>query len=113
MIRTRWVSLTLLGSILIVHSAFVACAGSRARSHAAASLDQKINVDGLDRFYHLYIPATYNDSGAIPLAVALHGGGDHTWPGGHQYLPELLIGKTNMDLKATETIWNFFNGYPQ
>ena len=39
--------------------------------------------------------------------------GGHTWPGGYQYLPELLIGKTNQDLDATETIWNFFNGYPK
>jgi len=38
-------------------------------------------------------------------------GGGHTWPGGYQYLPEFLIGKTNRDLNASETIWNFFNGY--
>ena len=47
---------------------------------------------------------------APPLVVALHGGG-HTWPGGYQYLPEFLIGKTNRDLDASETIWNFFQGY--
>ena len=40
-------------------------------------------------------------------------GGGHTWPGGHQYLPEFLIGKTSRDLNATITIWNFFNGYPK
>lgn len=38
-------------------------------------------------------------------------GGGHTWPGGYQYLPEFLIGKTSRDLDATKTIWNFFNEY--
>jgi hypothetical protein len=38
-------------------------------------------------------------------------GDSHTWPGGNQYLPEFLIGKTNRDLNASETIWNFFNGH--
>ena len=38
---------------------------------------------------------------------AIEGGG-HTWPGGLQYLPERIIGKTSMDIKANETIWQFF-----
>jgi polyhydroxybutyrate depolymerase len=50
--------------------------------------------------------------GADVVLYEIKGGG-HTWPGGYQYLPELLIGKTNQDLDATETIWNFFNGYPK
>jgi polyhydroxybutyrate depolymerase len=35
-------------------------------------------------------------------------GGGHTWPGGHQYLPEWIIGKTSNDLDANEVIWDFF-----
>jgi polyhydroxybutyrate depolymerase len=35
-------------------------------------------------------------------------GGGHTWPGGYQYLPEVIIGKTSRDLNAAEVIWNFF-----
>jgi polyhydroxybutyrate depolymerase len=35
-------------------------------------------------------------------------GGGHTWPGGIQYLPEWLIGKTSKDMNATEVIWAFF-----
>jgi polyhydroxybutyrate depolymerase len=38
-------------------------------------------------------------------------GGGHTWPGGYQYLPEFLIGKTSRDFNASETIWDFFNGH--
>lgn len=36
-------------------------------------------------------------------------GGGHTWPGGPQYFPEILVGKVNRDLNATEVIWDFFS----
>jgi polyhydroxybutyrate depolymerase len=35
-------------------------------------------------------------------------GGGHTWPGGFQYLPAWLIGKTSRDIDADEVIWSFF-----
>lgn len=35
-------------------------------------------------------------------------GGGHTWPGGIQYLPEKIIGKTSNDINACDVIWNFF-----
>ncbi len=34
--------------------------------------------------------------------------GGHTWPGGSQYLPKILIGNTCKDFKGAEVIWNFF-----
>lgn len=36
-------------------------------------------------------------------------GGGHTWPGGLQYFPEWLIGKTCRDIDANEVIWEFFS----
>ena len=36
------------------------------------------------------------------------GNGGHTWPGGYQYLPAMLVGKTTQDLNASEVIWEFF-----
>lgn len=39
-------------------------------------------------------------------------GGGHTWPGGVQYLPKRLIGKTSHDIDATEVIWEFFARHP-
>lgn len=36
------------------------------------------------------------------------GNGGHTWPGGYQYLPTMLIGKTTHELIASEAIWEFF-----
>ena len=35
-------------------------------------------------------------------------GGGHTWPGGFQYLPAGMIGKTCRDFDANEVIWSFF-----
>jgi len=35
-------------------------------------------------------------------------GGGHTWPGGWQYLPENIVGKTCRDINASEVIWKFF-----
>jgi polyhydroxybutyrate depolymerase len=44
------------------------------------------------------------------MEVALYAieGGGHTWPGGYQYLPEWIIGKTSRDIDADEVIWDFF-----
>ena len=36
-------------------------------------------------------------------------GGGHTWPGGVQYLPAALIGKTTHNLNASDLIWEFFS----
>jgi polyhydroxybutyrate depolymerase len=40
-------------------------------------------------------------------------GGGHTWPGGAQYLPILLIGRVCRDFDATEEIWEFFRTHPK
>lgn len=38
--------------------------------------------------------------------------GGHTWPGGVQYMPEELIGRTSDDFDASEVIWKFFAEHP-
>lgn len=48
-----------------------------------------------------------NKDGTEVILYAIEGGG-HTWPGGRQYLPERIIGKTSMDIDANEVIWDFF-----
>ena len=45
------------------------------------------------------------------ILYAIEGGG-HTWPGGMQYLPEWIIGKTSRDFNASEVIWQFFKEHP-
>jgi polyhydroxybutyrate depolymerase len=39
--------------------------------------------------------------------------GGHTWPGGSQYLPVIVVGKTSRDLNASDTILAFFKNHPQ
>jgi len=36
-------------------------------------------------------------------------GGGHTWPGGPQYLPRLIVGPVCRDFDASFAIWNFFS----
>jgi polyhydroxybutyrate depolymerase len=43
--------------------------------------------------------------------LAVHGGG-HTWPGGEQYLPEKLIGRTSDLIDGSQEIWEFFQEHP-
>src|SRR5690606_27304756 len=37
-------------------------------------------------------------------------GGGHTWPGGWQYLPKLIVGRTSKEFNASEEIWKWFEG---
>jgi polyhydroxybutyrate depolymerase len=46
-------------------------------------------------------------------AVAFYSvaGAGHTWPGGHQYLPTALVGRTSQDVVASDVIWTFFSSH--
>lgn len=46
-------------------------------------------------------------NGTEVVLYAVEGGG-HTWPGGVQYLPKIIIGRTSRDIDANEVIWDFF-----
>ncbi|MDQ1332139.1 MAG: Esterase depolymerase [Bacteroidota bacterium] len=48
-----------------------------------------------------------NSDGTEVILYSVDGGG-HTWPGGFQYLPAWIIGKTSRDIDANEVIWSFF-----
>ena len=39
--------------------------------------------------------------------------GGHTWPGGPQYLPKILVGRTCYDIDANTVIWDFFINHPK
>ncbi len=39
--------------------------------------------------------------------------GGHTWPGGYQYLPKIIIGRTCQDIDANTVIWEFFSSHPK
>ncbi|HVV54054.1 MAG TPA: PHB depolymerase family esterase [Mucilaginibacter sp.] len=38
-------------------------------------------------------------------------GGGHTWPGGTQYLPRMIIGSLSHNLNACQVIWDFFRHF--
>jgi len=62
--------------------------------------------DGTTTTVHTARPCT---NGSAALLYVVNGGG-HTWPGGEQYLPAALVGKTSRDWDASETITQFFLG---
>lgn len=49
-----------------------------------------------------------NDIDGTEVILYTIDGGGHTWPGGFQYLPAWIIGKTSKDIVANEVIWSFF-----
>ena len=77
--------------------------GVRAKPRVQKIAD-KNTEDGCHVELHLW---TGGDRGT---AVALYKviGGGHTLPGGIQYLPEKVVGKTNQDIDGFEEIWGFF-----
>jgi polyhydroxybutyrate depolymerase len=67
--------------------------------------DSKENVTPI--FKQEYLNKT---TGIKVVSYTIENGG-HTWPGGRQYFPEFIIGKTARNLNACQTIWDFFKGY--
>ena len=49
--------------------------------------------------------------GGAEVALYTVIGGGHTWPGGWQYLPARLVGRTSRDVNASEAIWQFFQAH--
>jgi polyhydroxybutyrate depolymerase len=49
--------------------------------------------------------------GAEVVLEAIEGGG-HTWPGGLQYQPVRVVGRTSHDINASDMIWQFFARHP-
>lgn len=50
------------------------------------------------------------NNGLKVVGYTINNGG-HTWPGGWQYMPKFIVGKTTHNLNACETIWDFFKPY--
>lgn len=55
---------------------------------------------------------SYSCSGGVAVDAYTILGGGHTWPGGQQYLPRLIVGPVNRDLDATRSMWTFFAAHP-
>jgi polyhydroxybutyrate depolymerase len=55
--------------------------------------------------------AYMNSTDGTEVVLYSVNGGGHTWPGGVQYLPSWIIGKTSKDFDANEVIWSFFKNH--
>jgi polyhydroxybutyrate depolymerase len=55
---------------------------------------------------------TYGPCTGAPVTLSTVIGGGHTWPGGQQYLPVRVVGRTSRQFDASEAIWAFFAGLP-
>ncbi len=51
--------------------------------------------------------------GGTEVWLYVEQGAGHTWPGGVQYLPKLLVGAVCRDFDASEEIWGFFRNHPK
>jgi polyhydroxybutyrate depolymerase len=92
-------------------------------SHKAI-VDKWIAMDGCSKEPHITnIPDKAQDGTSIleeeylnsstgykVMSYTIKNGG-HTWPGGWQYFPKFIIGKTTHNLNACEEIWAFFKQY--
>ena len=65
------------------------------------------SCDGTEVFKQEYV----NQTNGLKVISYSIGNGGHTWPGGRQYFPEFIIGKTTRNLNACQTIWDFFKNY--
>jgi polyhydroxybutyrate depolymerase len=53
---------------------------------------------------------TNTANGLKVVSYTINNGG-HTWPGGWQFMPEFIVGKTTRNLNACQAIWDFFKAY--
>lgn len=77
-------------------------------SPAVTQLPGKDPSDGTEVLKEIYGGCR---DGVEVVLYAIEGGG-HTWPGGLQYLPESVIGRTSREFNASEVIWQFFKEHP-
>jgi polyhydroxybutyrate depolymerase len=68
--------------------------------------------DQVDDGTHLATQVFSGCTSGVAIELYEVEGGGHTWPGGKQYLPVFLIGKTTHQFYASNTIWEFFAAHP-
>jgi polyhydroxybutyrate depolymerase len=82
--------------------------GSAAVNPQLAELPDTVPSDGTHVRREIYTGCTAGTEVVLYTVV----GGGHTWPGGPQYLPRLLIGRTTHALDASAAAWEFFTRHP-
>ncbi len=85
---------------LVRWAALVGCG----KAGKAVALPDTAPRDGARAYRQAWTPC---GRGAHVELIRIEGGG-HTWPGGQQYLPKLLVGTTCRDFDAVPVIFDFF-----
>jgi polyhydroxybutyrate depolymerase len=75
---------------------------------AVTNLPDKVN-DGTHIQQNTY---TGCQQGSAVVFYVVQGGG-HAWPGGIQYLPVSVVGKSSKQMDASQVIWQFFQQHPK
>lgn len=97
--------------------------GRRIFSHQAV-IDKWVAMDKADKKPHItnfsdktgdgtsILKEEYTNpsTGYKVVSYTIENGG-HTWPGGWQYFPKFIVGKTTHNLNACDEIWDFFKQY--
>lgn len=99
------------GQVLSVHDTVLFWAE---RSHCAALFTAKDPIQPLESDPTWVQQTSYTTcpaSAAVTL-LAVQGGG-HTWPGGPQYAPRILVGATSRQVDASGAIVDFFLSRPR
>lgn len=89
-------------------AAFWARADGCAAAAVTAALPDARPPDGM----HVRREVHGGCAGGSEVTVYTVENGGHSWPGGWQYLPEWLVGKTTRALDASSVIWEFFARHP-
>jgi len=95
------------GGVVLSHDATVAefvkldrCPSGATKEHIA---DQAADGTTID-------VAIYSGcAGGSEVRGYVVNGGGHAWPGGKQYFPASIIGKTSRNMDASQVIWEFFS----
>jgi polyhydroxybutyrate depolymerase len=82
----------------------------RNRSEAEAIRSELPDLDPDDGTRAVLFRHAAQSGGAETRYYQVLGGG-HTWPGGTERAPGLVVGKTSRDFSASEAIWSFFSRY--
>ncbi|MCU0455831.1 MAG: hypothetical protein MUE74_05965 [Bacteroidales bacterium] len=95
-----------LGMVLSVDES-VGFWAKRHRCREAAAVTELPDLDPKDGTRVIRKEFTDCIMGTRVILYSIDGGG-HTWPGGLQYIPAFIIGKTCRDIDACQVIWDFF-----
>ncbi len=71
---------------------------------AETEIDKEDDDTSVKKF--VFSDSTHRDE----IVFYLIYGGGHTWPGGWQYLPKLIVGRTSKEFNASEEIWKWLEG---